>query len=193
MRTLLLLIALPLFAAPISPQAEEGAHVRRVPDRHERIDLVFSPAEEWHELSHETNAYVETRRFISDAPTGDPAMAEATVTIFHDLWDFDMEQAQHLFGKQISADCEGLKAQLLFEDANPPRRLLHYRCESESPFSMLQLMLQGRDHFFTVELLANDGLMPEGQALVWVEWLKAIRPCTFEDPEKPCPDGIWSY
>ena len=193
MRVLLLLLTLPLFAAPTIPLPEESPHVRRVPDRHERIDLVFPAEEEWRQVSHESNNYVETRRFESDRPFGDPPAGEANITVFHDLWDFDMERAQHMFAQQVAEDCDGLKAQLIFEDVNPSRRLLQYTCDGEAPFSMLQLMLQGRDHFFTVEIIADAGLMPEGESLRWIEFLKDVQPCIFEDPANPCPNQIWSY
>lgn len=193
----LLLCAGWLAAAPLNPvRPGPGEAVQRVPDRRERIDLVFPPGEEWVQVDHEAADRVETRTFEARRPSGDPALRVATLTVFHDLWDVDLEQAQHQFGRQAAQDCEGLRATLWSggEDG-ADRRIVFYGCgdEGQEHWVALQLLLQGRDNFYALEVSCPDGRPLEGTLVRWTEFLKDVEPCLLDDERDPCPDnGIWS-
>jgi len=197
-------------AVSIEPLREQSAHVRRVTARHERIDLVWPENQCWTQVEHEAENFVESRRFERDNPGGEAGFEIAVITVYHDLWDADMDEARRLFTRRWSEDCPGLGSESWFEEQEPrPRVVLVHRCaEEDEPAAaaddvrieggtaggtVLQLLLQGRDHFFMVELFSTGGFPPQGVLVRWVEFLKDVQPCIFEDPERPCPDLIWNY
>jgi hypothetical protein len=190
----LVLLAAALFAGEplqtLQPGPEE--HIQRVPDRRERIDLVFPAEEGWTQTGHHAENLVETRSF---APAGAEAgFGQATVTVFHDLWNVNLDEARSQFEEQLAGTCPPLEGQLWFEDeANPPRRLLRYGCSesADGAWTVLLLLLQGRDNFYMVEL-SQGGLLPEGLLVRWAEFLKQVRPCLLDGRYDPCPEGgIW--
>lgn len=180
-------------AAPTLPVTQPAREARRVPDRDERPSLVFPGEEAWSLVEIQADKGVETRTFAPARPQGQIPVDLATVTILHDLWDADLERAQHQFGRQLSADCEGVRARLLKADSTGlRRRLVYWSCEKgPAPFSALQLILQGRDNLYSVELFCQGGLLSEGLQVRWMDWLWEIEPCLRKGEGEPCPPENW--
>lgn len=185
-----------LAAAPVEPvRPAPGTPVRRVPDRRERIDLVFPAGEGWTQVSHAAEDGIETRGFVAEDLAGGGVLREASVTVLHGLWDVDLEKAQHRFGHQMSGDCEGVHARLWSDDPGPPaRRIVLYTCgeEGAEEWTALQLLLQGPDNFYAVEVATDSGRPKDGQLVRWAEIFRDVSPCLLDGDRVPCPeDGIW--
>lgn len=180
-------------AAPVTTTLQPDKTVRRVPGREERPLIRFPADEGWNLLESQSGKGVETRSYSPATSPSGPGVDLATITILHDLWNANLEKAQHLFGKQLSADCEGVRARLLRADSTAvPKRLLLWTCESaQPPFSALQLLMQGRDDLFSVELFSQGGILSEGQQVRWADWLWEIDTCLRKGTGVPCPPDNW--
>jgi len=92
--------------------------------------VVFPEEEAWFQVETRTQERVVTATFEAAAPRGTLPVDMATVTILRDIWNADLEKAQHQFGRQLSAECEGVVAHLLRQDSTSvQRRLVHWSCE----------------------------------------------------------------
>ncbi|MFA7330731.1 MAG: hypothetical protein WC326_06615 [Candidatus Delongbacteria bacterium] len=197
-RRLTLLLALAALsasalAAPLTPTPQEARDVRRVPGREERPRLQFPAAEAWSLVETQADPGVETRSFVPARPLGEPPVDLATVTVLHDLWNADLARTQHLFGRQLSTDCPGVRATLLRQDTTDVRRrLVLWTCpDADPPFSSLQLLLQGRDDLFSVELFSRSGLLSDGLQVRWSDWLWNAGLCLHKGQGEPCPPDNW--
>ena len=190
---LLALLAHPARTAPTVTTPQDPRGVARVPGREEKPRVVFPEEEGWFLVERQADARVATSTFQATAPRGTPPVDLATVTILRDIWNADLEKAQHQFGRQLSAECEGVRARLLRQDStHVRRRLVHWSCEGgEHPFTALQLLLQGRDDVFSVELFSREGLLSEGLLVRWSDWLWEVEPCLDKGAGKPCPPDNW--
>ncbi len=190
---LMAILAPLLSAAPVVTTPQDPRNVARVPGREEKPRVVFPEEEGWFLLDRQADARVSTATFQATAPRGNPPVDLATVTILRDIWNADLEKAQHQFGRQLSAECEGVRARLLRQDSTAfRRRLVHWSCEQgEHPFTALQLLLQGRDDLFSVELFSRQGLLSEGLLVRWSDWLWEVEPCLDKGAGIPCPPDNW--
>lgn len=182
-----------LVAAEVDPTRVTGRQALRVEDRRERIDLQFPPEQQWAQVDHQARGGVESRVFETAERKLTGGLDLATITIIHHTWDANLDMMQKMFRQQIFAECIGIEGDVWHASEDSPRsRVVVYTCEeSTPPFSALQLLMQGQDHFFCVELYSTDELLPEGQLVRWAEFLKGIRPCLLDDPENLCPSTIW--
>jgi len=191
--TVLALLAPAARTAPTVTTPQDPRDVARVPGRDEKPRVVFPEEEGWFLLERQADARVATATFQATAPRGQPPVDLATVTVLRDIWNADLEKAQHQFGRQLSAECEGVRAHLLRQDStHVRRRLVHWSCESgEHPFTALQLLLQGRDDLFSVEVFSREGLLSEGLLVRWGDWLWDVGPCLDKGAGPPCPPDNW--
>lgn len=181
-----------LGAVDLKPQPQRARDAVRVAGRDERLLVSFPETEAWHDLGNQADAHVFTRSYArTDSLTG-PGFDFATVSTMRDLWNADLEQVQHLFGRKLSAECPDVRAKLWMADSLAGRRLVLYTCAgAQPPFTVLQLLQQGRDDLFTVELYSRQGMATEGQVVRWTEWLKDITLCrTEKGGQPPCPETM---
>lgn len=186
----------PIRIDPRSPDPKE--EVQRVAGREERIDLVFPAGEKWVELQRETNPatrveLIELRRTPDEL---DRWADHAEVVVFHSGWNTAIGKVQEAFLAALKADCPGTTARdWLREDLDAPRRVTVYTCPEAGPSgtrAVVQLMLQGSDNFYGVNIYLSGDTPSEGILVKWVEFLKTIRPCVFGARLVPCPEGLWS-
>ena len=186
----------PIRIEPTSPDPKEI--VQRVPGREERIDLVFPAEEKWVEQQRETNPetrveLIELRRTPDEL---DRWADHAEVVVFHSGWNTSISRVQDAFLAALKADCPATSAKdWLREDLDAPRRITVYTCPEAGPSgtrAVVQLMLQGSDNFYGVNIYLSGETPSEGILVKWVEFLKTIRPCVFGGRLVPCPEGLWS-
>jgi len=198
-------------AAPLHPQSQRARDAARVPGREQRPVLAFPAAEGWTLQEKNAGEKVVTRTFQPARPgaapdepgaspgepgasTGEPGASPgfdmATATVMRGIWNADLEKAQHVYGRKLSAECEGVRATLWLADSGGQgRRLVLWKCEqAQPPFAALQLLLQGRDDLFSVELYSRSGIPADGVLVRWAEWLKDVRLC---ERGQACPEGLW--
>ena len=178
-------------AAPVNPAPQDARDARRVPGRAESPALVFPAQEVWSRIETHADERVVTRTYQPALPAGTPGIDFATVTTLRGIWHADLSRAQHLFGQRLSAECPGVRASLWLADSSGlGRRLVAWKCEQgDPPFAVLQLLLQGRDDLFSIELYARSGVPGEGLLVRWAEWLKQVTLCDRGPGAPPCPDG----
>jgi hypothetical protein len=184
-------IAIP---APVNPEPYDTRHhVDRVAVRTERIDIIFPEAENWNEVERDGSGKVEVHSFEADQELDDLPFEFASVTVFHDIWDADIDEALKIFHKRISIDCENINKEIWFsDDGELKRRIVMYQCvDAGGEYSAMQLLLQGIDNFYAIELYNESGLVEHGKLVRWTEFLKNIKPC-FLDRDPHCPNGIWT-
>ncbi len=176
-------------AATLTPEPQAARDVQRVEGRDERLVLAFPQAESWSFLERHADAQVATRSFVRQDSLA-PGFDFATASTMRNLWNADLEKVQHLFGHKLSAECPDVRARLWLADSLGGRRVVEYACPgAKPPFTVLQLLKQGRDDLFTVELYSRRGLAAAGQLVRWAEWLKEIQLCrTEKGGQPPCPD-----
>lgn len=196
LRALLAALSLTASAASGAPTVttpQDPRDVARVPGRDEKPRVVFPEEEGWFLVERQADARVATATFQAAAPRGHPPVDLATVTVLRDIWNADLEKAQHQFGRQLSAECEGVRARLLRQDSTTVRRrLVHWDCGTgEHPFTAIQLLLQGRDDLFSVELFSRDGQLSDGLLVRWSDWLWEVEPCLDPGQGTPCPPDNW--
>lgn len=203
MRTLFCLLVLALYAGaqqpiPIEPRAPDPREpVQRVPDRRERIDLVFPAEENWVELSRGTNpdTRVELIELGRTPDELDRWADHAEVFVFHSSWRTDLAAARETFLAALVQDCPGATARdWLREDLDAPRRLVVYTCPeagTSGTRAVVQLLLQGADNFYAVNLYLSGSEPSEGILVKWIERLKEVRACVFGGRLVPCPEGLW--
>jgi len=180
-------------AVDLKPEPQRARDARRVENRDEKPVFRFPEDEPWRFLERQADAHVVTRSYAREDSLAGPGFDFATVTTMRDLWNADLERVQHLFGRKLSSDCPDVRARLWMADSLiAPRRLVLYTCAgAQPPFSVLQLLLQGRDDLFTVELYSRHGMATEGQVVRWAEWLKEIHLCrTEKGGQDPCPEKL---
>jgi hypothetical protein len=186
----------PIPLEPRGPDPHET--VQRVPDRKERIDLVLPAGENWRELSRQTNpdTRVELIELQRTPDEQDRWADHAEVFVFHSSWRTDLGKAQDTFLKALELDCPGATARdWLREDLDAPRRVTVYTCPEaggSGTRAVVQLLLQGSDNFYAVNIYLSGEAPSEGILVKWVERLKEIRPCVFGGRLVPCPEGLWS-
>lgn len=180
-----------VFAVNLSPESQAARDVRRVEGRDEILPLAFPQEEAWHFVERHADSHVATRTYLRQDSLG-PGFDFATASTMRDLWDADLEKVQHLFGRKLSGECPDVRARLWLADSLGRRRVVEYACPgAQPPFTVLQLLLQGRDDLFTVELYNRRSLATQGQLVRWTEWLKEIRPCrTEQGGQNPCPEAV---
>ena len=184
-------------AAPLHPQSQRARDAARVPGREQRPVLAFPAAEGWTLQEKNAGEKVVTRTFqparpgaSPGEPGASPGFDMATATVMRGIWNADLEKAQHVYGRKLSAECEGVRATLWLADSGGQgRRLVLWKCEqAQPPFAALQLLLQGRDDLFSVELYSRSGIPADGVLVRWAEWLKDVRLC---ERGQACPEGLW--
>jgi hypothetical protein len=167
--------------------------VARVTSRQARPILVFPAEEAWTLAEHHAEPRLMTRSFVAGQPAGEPGVDFATITLMRGIWEADFDRVQRLFGQKLGAECAEPQASQWFDTMDPiPRRLIVWTCPSaDPPFAILQLLIQGPDDLFSVELYSRSGLPAEGLLVRWAEWLKEIALCDRGAGGAPCPPGNW--
>ncbi len=184
---LLLLVSLSCLRADpletlVVPQSKS-----RVPDRSERIDIVWPSDQGWTETGRETQDHVQTISFVSETE-----FSHADITTFYGMWDADYDKARRLFVGKVRQECDSLHVQPWVQTNEGVRRTIQvYECHSDQPYCLIQLLLQGVDNFYAVEVYHPRGIAHEGQLLPWIELFKDVNPCYQGGENSPCNSEIW--
>ncbi|MCA9783256.1 MAG: hypothetical protein KDC10_07815 [Calditrichaeota bacterium] len=183
---------------PVNPSPHDSREaVRRVPDRIERIDLAFPETEGWTVVNRDANqdTHVELIELGRTQDELDRWADAAEVFVFHSSWRTDISRARAHFLDTLREQCPGASAtDWLREDLDAPRRITVYDCPSDNPVdtrAVVQLMLQGMDNFYSVNIYLSGSEPSQGILIKWVEFLKEVRPCVFGGRVLPCQDGLW--
>ena len=181
------LLALPTLRAQSLETYVVPESAERVPDRSERIDIVWPQDQGWVETGRETQDRVQTISFVSSGE-----FSNADVTVFYGMWDANHDKARQLFVSKVRQECDSLFVRPWFETQDELARTIQvYECHSDQPYGLVQLLLQGLDNFYAVELYHPQGLIDEGQLLPWIEFFKEVDLCYQGSKQKPCRSELW--